>query len=277
MSPYPHRHAGSSTPMRQPEGYREPPREYQRRPSWQRQQPSPQYQQPQPQPQHQQLQHYQQPQYRQSPPQVQAPVPEPGKSSIPPLTTLAPAIFVELKGEELTDPFTPPSNRLQRIEAKLDSLTVHSKKVRDNCLGLYRQECLRHVENTHLWERENREHVFEDAQRMAADSDGRRKRGLDLLMANMEYGFDSNVLGHTPPMLDEIEQMREAQAQTQAETPPTGPQHPFSRQSLVRDIERTINKGLVDLDNFDNHVEGIRQRYRELYEREVARDREFDF
>jgi hypothetical protein len=46
---------------------------------------------------------------------------------------------------------------------------------------------------------------------------------------------------------------------------------------LVRDIERTINKGLVDLDNFDNHVEGIRQRYRELYEREVVRDREFDF
>lgn len=257
--------------MRQPEHHREPPRDYQRRPSFYQQQP----------PQHQQPQHYQQPQYQQqqSPPQPQPQpqTPESGKSSIPPLTTLAPAIFVELKGEELTDPFTPPSSRLQRIESKLDSLTAHSKKVRDNCLGLYRQECLRQVENTHLWERENRERVFDDAQRLAADPDGRRKRGLDLLMANMEYGFDKETLGHAPPTLEEIERMREVQGQAQAETAPTGPQHPFSRQSLVRDIERTINKGLVDLDNFDSHVEGIRQRYRELYEREVARDRELDF
>lgn len=189
---------------------------------------------------------------------------EGNKSSIPELTTVSPAIFIPIEGDELTAPFTPPAGRVRRIEAKITKLDAHRKKIRHNLLALYRQECLRHIQNTQAWEKDN-----PDKARQTLDEAARYKpetqKGIDLMIDNMTVGFGSK----TAPTNQQQQQPPNAR-------PPTDVDY-YSRQQLVVNLERTISKGLTDLRGYEGHADAMRRNYTEICNRERAKDRELDF
>lgn len=68
--------------------------------------------------------------------------PEHDEAPLPPLTTIAPAIFVPITTDFL-EPFTPPRTRIDRLHAIIAQVDAHSAGVRENLLSLFRQECVR--------------------------------------------------------------------------------------------------------------------------------------
>jgi hypothetical protein len=202
---------------------------------------------------------------------------EGSKSSIPELTTISPAIFVPIEGDELTAPFTPPANRIRRIEAKITKLDAHRKKIRHNLTALYRQECLRHIQNTQAWEREYPEkarQTLEEAARYKPET----QRGIDLMIENMTIGLAGNS-EHTRSRQEhqQNQNQNQQQQQQQAGVKPRKDVDWYSRQQLVVNLEGTIGQGLKDLRAYEAHADALRKNYIEICNRERAKDRELDF
>lgn len=193
------------------------------------------------------------------------PPPEFNKSSIPILANAATAIFIPIEGDELIAPFTPPGNRVKRIEAKIAKLSQHKRKVRENYLALCRQDCLRQIQNTHMWEKENPDLVFKGYE--DATTNPKIQKGVDIMIDNMSVGFEGKKTVSRP----------EGAALPQPPTQAEAQRHPLSRQTLVRDIEMTISQGLMDIKGFDGHVDKIRASYMEIYDRERKADKRLDF
>lgn len=58
---------------------------------------------------------------------------------IPPLASVAPAIFVPIT-DDLLAPFTQPPNRLALLQAKIEALDTHSAQVREIIVDLFSRE-----------------------------------------------------------------------------------------------------------------------------------------
>lgn len=195
------------------------------------------------------------PQQHQQPPERQNPY--------PPATSIAPTIFIPISGDELTAPFTPPSNRIELLQSKIAVLNENSKRVRANILALMRRECTRI-----LWDANNEARNLKEAGR----------------------GDEINGIGSEVVSEEELDHMIEcmaARSHGQPKEQGRPVEVPNFQPLLAREgisfretysllIGKTISQGLSDLDGYEQHVERIRTGYMNAWKREMEHSAAMD-
>ncbi|KAI9903276.1 hypothetical protein N3K66_002628 [Trichothecium roseum] len=231
-----------------------------------------------------------------SPPQQQPQLPSPTTAAtttttLPVLESIDASIFVPIQPNNLIPPSSPSNNNedshsttnTARLHAILAGLGSHHAAVRSNITSLVRQECARIVLDTRAREAASipsgNGGVATPPQQQQPPPPTRRAapEDLDAMIANMRSGGDT-----FPPGPDQAD--RAATATTTATTsskesrliesvvpwPPDG----TPREDCARNIMVTLDRGLVELASFDNHVAKTRLFYETALQREAARDAE---
>ncbi|KAK4101022.1 hypothetical protein N658DRAFT_496722 [Parathielavia hyrcaniae] len=168
--------------------------------------------------------------------------------TIPRLTTDAPAIFVPIPHDMLNS--EPPQNRIERLKRILETIDYQREGVEENLMFMY--------------EREKKRIMLEAAKLEQAQGPPKIRPGLppselENIIANMETpaqpGGNYNLQRY-PPTAD-------------AKTPM--PPNLSLRDSTVRDILIVVQRGLNDLERFEEFMAGIKNHYLGLLERETAK------
>ncbi|KAL2265547.1 hypothetical protein VTJ83DRAFT_6647 [Remersonia thermophila] len=177
---------------------------------------------------------------------------------IPPLTNIAPGIFVPLQDVDLTH-FEPPRDRIERLKSILSSIDYHREGVRENLLYMFEREKRRLVQQA----AEAEQQLLGST---ALPPQGRRPglspSEVDELIANMEApaqpGVDYNV--HNI-VLSELT----------VPPPAAGPPPASIRDAAVRDLLVMVERAVADLHGVENFLLKKREEYLALLDREIQR------
>jgi hypothetical protein len=165
---------------------------------------------------------------------------------IPPLTNIAPSIFVPLQDDILTTEL--PRNRVELLQAILRSIDYQREGVKENLLCMF--------------EREKQRIMQEAAEKEQAAGPPKMRPGLppsevDAFIANMEAlpepGVDYNV--------------KEWPANRRLDNIPLDIS---PRDRAVMELLKVVERGVEELGNFEKYMEGIRQHYVDTLTKEVA-------
>lgn len=165
---------------------------------------------------------------------------------IPVLNNIAPSIFVPLHDDFLT--IEPPRDRIERLKRVLQTIDYQREGVKENLL--------------YMFEREKKRIVLEAAEIEQAQGPPSSKPGLapneiDDIIANMEApalpGRDYNV--RDMPRLGPI----------------MVPPNASLRDRTVMQLLSMVEQGLAELEGFEKHMEGIKDRFLVCLEQEMAR------
>ncbi|CAH0019681.1 unnamed protein product [Clonostachys rhizophaga] len=195
-----------------------------------------------------------------APPQQQQPRPQPQQqqqqpvSTIPILHSIAPAIFTWITDEDLLAPFTPPTDPVDLLKARLREIEAHAEEVRANLLSLFRRECLRIIQeaegedgdNTtvHLAPLVSQQEVDDMISNMRRNTSEARDRSRSrVLIQNDIFGQPNmNVLPMRNP-----------------------------REAAVAQIQAVISQGLCDLESYKTKVDELRQQIKSEIDRGTRR------
>ncbi|CAG9944347.1 unnamed protein product [Clonostachys rosea f. rosea IK726] len=198
-------------------------------------------QQPQPQPQQQQ----------------QQPV-----STIPILHSIAPAIFTRITDEDLLAPFTPPTDPVDLLKARLREIEAHAEEVRANLLSLFRRECLRIIQ-----EAEAQEAAAEGGE----DGDNTTVHLAPLVSQQEVDDMISNMRRNTGEARDRsrsrVLMQNDIFGQPNMNVLPM--RNP--REAAVAQIQAVISQGLCDLESYKTKVEELRQQIKSEIDRVTRR------
>jgi hypothetical protein len=162
---------------------------------------------------------------------------------IPPLTNIAPAIFVPLRDDILN--LEPPRDRVERLKRILETIDYQREGVKENLM--------------YMFEREKKRMMQEAAETEQARGPPKIRPGLppsevDEIIGNME----------TPAEPDRDYNLQEY-------PPVAGPPNLSLRDSTVRDLLTMVDKAVIELEGFEGFMAGIENFYREVLARETAR------
>ncbi|KAH6622987.1 hypothetical protein F5144DRAFT_582060 [Chaetomium tenue] len=165
---------------------------------------------------------------------------------IPVLSNIAPSIFVPLQDDLLTQ--EPPRNRIERLKRILQTIDYQREGVKENLLYMFEREKTRIV-------REAAE--IEKAQGPPSIKPGLALSEIDDIIANMEApaqpGRDYNVRDVPLPV------------------PMMVPPNASLRDKTVIQLLNVVEQGLGELEGFERHMAGIKDRYLVCLEQEMAR------
>jgi hypothetical protein len=174
--------------------------------------------------------------------------PEPKASSkIPPLSNIAPSIFVPLQDDIFESEL--PRDRVERLGTILKSIDYQREGVKENLL--------------YMFEREKKRIILQAAEMEQAQGPPKIRPGLapaevDNIIANQEapaeHGIDYNI----------------------RDMPPLDPNMPIPANAPLRDrtvlrLLAMVESGLHELQSFEKYMAGIKDRYLASLEQELAR------
>ncbi|KAK7208963.1 hypothetical protein V2G26_016141 [Clonostachys chloroleuca] len=201
-------------------------------------------QQPQPQPQQQQ--------------QQQQPV-----STIPILHSIAPAIFTRITDEDLLAPFTPPTDPVDLLKARLREIEAHTEEVRANLLSLFRRECLRIIQEAE---------AQEAAAEGAAEDGGNTTVHLAPLVSQQEVDdMISNMRRNTGEARDRSRSRVLIQNDIFGQPNMNVLPMRNPREAAVAQIQAVISQGLCDLESYKTKVEELKQQIKSEIDRGTRR------
>ena len=216
------------------------------------------------------------------PPTSQQPRPEEEEEEepekpIPPLTSIAPAIFVPIT-TDLTAPFTPPPTRADRLRAIIASQEAHSSQVRSNLCSLFEQESARIMqlsrtqEPLFLSERGLTAAEYDKALQQSQHNNSKQQqlsRGWRATPADID-GMIANMSAQ------QAAGMRKAGSIVDVPTPDlaTLPAGNTPRELATRECLTLLSKGMGELKGYDAHVGRKREFYEHALKRELEREAE---
>lgn len=174
--------------------------------------------------------------------------PEPKASEqIPPLSNIAPSIFVPLQDDIFESEL--PRDRVERVKTILKSIDYQREGVRENLL--------------YMFEREKTRIMLQAAEMEQAQGPPKTRPGLapgevDNIIANMEAPAQPNIDFNIRDMA------------------PLDPNMPIPPDASLRDrtvlqLLGMVEHGLHELQSFEKYMEGIKDRYLTCLEQELAR------
>jgi len=172
---------------------------------------------------------------------------------IPPIGNIAPSVFVPIEGDFLAD-FQPPQDRMDRLKRILQSIDYQRAGVKENLMWLFEREKRRIIQ-----EATEKELSFPPTLREAKP--GLRPEEADRTIWNMESrakpGVDYNVkdLG----MLQRDPNLMRY------------PPDPTLRDRAVAELMALVEKGLSELEGYDNHMQHHKGYYLQFLQKEAAR------
>ncbi|KAL2264277.1 hypothetical protein VTK26DRAFT_8480 [Humicola hyalothermophila] len=165
---------------------------------------------------------------------------------IPPLTNIAPAIFVPLRQDLFED--EPPRDRVDRVKRLLAVIDYQREGVLENLLYMFEREKRRVVQHAAVTEQALPTPRFAPGALPPDEADA--------IIANMEAlaepGVDYNI--REMPLVD-----------GSATIPPETP----LRDKTVMELINVVEKAVSDLHGFDGYMRGIKERYLKCLEREL--------
>lgn len=167
---------------------------------------------------------------------------------IPPLSNIAPAIFVPLQDDIFTA--EPPRDRIERLKAILETIDYQRKGVKENLLYMFEREKRRIVQQAA---------ELEQAQGPLLMKPGPAPAEVDEIIANMEAPSSSRVEDYDIQNTPGID--------TSKPVPPSAP----LRDKTVMELLIMGEMALKDLEGFERHMAGIQERYLACLEQEMAR------
>lgn len=209
---------------------------------------------------------------------------------IPPLTSIAPTIFVPIT-TDLTAPFTPPPTRPDRLRAIIASQEAHSSQVRSNLCSLFEQESARVMQLSRTQEplflserglsaaeydqalQQNQSNNKDSNSNSNSNSNNPHQqqpvRGWRATPADID-GMISNMSAQQPAG------MRKAGSIVDVPTPDlaTLPAGNTPRELATRECLTLLSKGMDELKGYDAHVRRKRVFYEHALKRELEREAE---
>ncbi|KAK3293272.1 uncharacterized protein B0H64DRAFT_403904 [Chaetomium fimeti] len=165
---------------------------------------------------------------------------------IPMLNNIAPSIFVPLQDDFLT--IEPPRDRIERLKRILQTIDCQREGVKENLLYMFEREKKRIVlEATEI----------EEAQGLPDINPGLAPSEVDEIIANME----------APAMPGRDYNVRDMPRPGPAPVPPNA----SLRDKTVMELLNMVERGLTELEGFEKHMAGIKDRYLICLEQEMAR------
>ncbi|KAL1841405.1 hypothetical protein VTJ49DRAFT_7082 [Mycothermus thermophilus] len=186
----------------------------------------------------------------------EAPGPE-ASEKIPPLTNIAPGIFVPLRDVDLAN-FKPPRDRIERLKSILSIIDYHREGIRENLLYMFEREKRRLVQQA----AETEQQLLGPTPPPPKSRPGLSADEVDELIANMEApaqpGVDYNVRNI---------------ALSELTAPPltAGPPPSSVRDATVRDLLVMVERAMGDLHGSENFLLKKREEYLALLDREIKR------
>lgn len=169
-----------------------------------------------------------------------------GPEKIPPLTNIAPSIFVPLRDDILKTDL--PQDRVERLKRILETIDYQKQGVKANLM--------------YMFEREKRRTIQQAAELEAQQGPSQFGPSLppdeaDEIIANMEAPArpDLNYNIRDMPPLDVSR--------------PIPPAMPLRERTLM-ELLVMVERGLEELQGYEAHIVGIKQHYLERLERELA-------
>lgn len=168
---------------------------------------------------------------------------------IPPLTTIAPGIFVPIQDAMVTDFAEPPRDRVERLRRILRSIDYQREGIKENLL--------------YMIDREKQRLILQAAEIEEDEGTVDRPRGInpweaDMIIQNMQApaqpGRDYNIKNEQIPI---------RHAQSRASLP--------IRERVVEELLDMVESGVRQLANYEVHVANIKQRYLSILEKEIAK------
>ncbi|KAK4237644.1 hypothetical protein C8A03DRAFT_34395 [Achaetomium macrosporum] len=166
---------------------------------------------------------------------------------IPPLTNLAPSIFVPLRDDILNTEL--PQGPVERIKWILKTINYQREGVRENLLYLFEREKQRVVQQAI---------EIEQAQGQPKIKPGLPPSEVDEVIANMEAPA-------APGMNYNVQSMPALQPGTSI------PPNASLRDRTMLELLMMVEKGLSELQGFEGYMANIKQQYLNRLEQEVAR------
>ncbi|KAJ4307023.1 hypothetical protein N0V88_000398 [Collariella sp. IMI 366227] len=169
-----------------------------------------------------------------------------GSEKIPPLTNIAPSIFVPLRDDLLNTDL--PQDRVERLKRILETIDYQKQGVKANLI--------------YMFEREKRRTMQHAAELEAQQGPSQMRPSLppdeaDEIIANMEAPArpDLNYNIRDMPQLDVSR--------------PIPPAMPLRERTLM-ELLVMVERGFEELQGYEAHIVGIKQHYLERLERELA-------
>lgn len=183
------------------------------------------------------------------------------EDEIPPLTSVAPAIFVPIPENFFSD-FTVPTTKIGQLEATLATIDAHAAQVRSNIIALADRECTRLVRQAEVEEAQYRASLASDK---TPDSSCEKHplafppADRAVMIANMSAPAprdDQNPHG-VRGQADQIPLPNFSEMK--ASNP---------REWLDRELMATVSQTLTEVKGFDAHVKRTKLAYEQALERE---------
>jgi hypothetical protein len=179
----------------------------------------------------------------QSPPGKEARPPD----KIPPLSNIAPSVFVPLREDILNTDL--PRDRVERLKRILSTIDYQREGVKENLLYMFEREKRRIMQEAA---------EMEQAQGPPLIRPALHPSEVDTIIANMEApaapGMDYNIRNMPPVEVGER----------------LSPNLSI-RDKAVMDLLTVVERAVLDLQSFGNYMAGIKEYYLGCLERELAR------
>jgi len=173
---------------------------------------------------------------------------------IPPLTTIAPGIFVPIQDAMVTDFAEPPRDRVERLRRILRNIDYQREGIKQNLLYMISREKQRLIQEA---AKIDENEVTIDRPR------GVSQREADMIIQNMmapaQPGRDYNI---------KSEQIPARHLQSRASLP--------IRERVIEELLDMVESGVRQLANYEVHAAGIKQRYLDILEKELAKLKDED-
>ena len=184
---------------------------------------------------------------------------------IPPLTTIAPAIFIPFDTDDLLGPHVQPAtNNLEHLQARLKALENNRRRVRANMLALYRREARRLLQDAAEAERQEAE---SNGGQVSDNGGGPDAQTLENELEEMVANMTAEV-----PAGGEGGRQRGDNVPFSVQMPPnfTNVTPGSTRELWLREVMTTLGAGLQDLKGYEEHIAAIRKEYTDAINREMA-------
>ncbi|KAL2171624.1 hypothetical protein VTG60DRAFT_2192 [Thermothelomyces hinnuleus] len=174
---------------------------------------------------------------------------EPNASErIPQLKNIAPAIFVPLQDDIFLA--EPPRDRAERLKRILETIDYQREGVKENLLYMFEREKKRVVQQAA---------ELEQAQGPSAIKPSLAPAEVDEIIANMEAPGSGRIEDY---MIRDVPRLDSGK--------PVAPNTSL-RDKTVTELLTMIEAALADLEGFERHMAGIKNRYLACLEQEMAR------
>lgn len=168
---------------------------------------------------------------------------------IPGLTSLAPSIFVPLE-EDLTLPYVPPANKIDRLKQILVNLDSHSSRVRENLIFLFEREKARLTQEARHFEGNT-------------PSPGLSPGEVESMIANMKATHDPSK----PYCLDTSNLKPDFSDILLPEQTP--------REHYFRQIMKMVESAIGQLEGYALHTETVKGKYEKALQKETENETAF--